>query len=278
MKKILFICNGEKFSESAFEYAKSLNEEEGILLKGFFLPTIDYSAVSSFAYANAYESGMMLSEYIEDESEAMDRSITQFEVLCKKNNIQYKVYKHNGFEALQSLLDETRFSDLCILSSEHFLAGLDNSQPNMEMSEFLHRTECPVLLTPEKYIAPGEILFAYDGGDACMAAIKQFCRLMRKYSHLPLSVVHFGSSGDSWPSALTATEYINCHFSVFTVKVINRSKIDDMETWLSEYSNPLLVTGAYSRSGISRFFKKSFAKGIIAEHNIPLFIFHSKNP
>lgn len=277
MKKILFVCNGDNFSESAFEYARSLHEEEGILLKGFFLPTIDYSGVSSFAYANAYESGMMLSEYLKEESEAMDKSIAQFEGYCQKNNILHKVYKHTGFEALQSLLIETRFSDMCIVGSEHFMAGLSHEQPNTEMSEFLHGTECPVLLTPETFKEPKEIIFAYDGGDACMAAIKQFSRLMKKYSRLPLTVAHFVSSGENIPGAMTATEYIACHFPGFTIKVINRSKTEDLDAWLSEFSDPLLITGAYSRSGISRFFRKSFARGVIAEHKIPLFIFHSKN-
>lgn len=278
MKKVLIVYTGDNFPEGIFEYAHAINREEEILLKGFFLPTIDYSRLSSFAYANAYESGMVPVDFFEDEEKGMDKSIALFERACKKNNIMYKVYKQTGFEALQGLLNETRFSDLCLAGSEHFLAGLDNSQPNMEMSRFLYATECPVLLVPKKFHAPKELIFAYDGGASCMVALKQFSMLMTKYSsRLPLTVVHFASPGEDTPNSLTVAEYIGCHFHEFTIKALGHKKDKNLDEWLLESSNPWLITGAFSRSGLSRVFKKSFVTDTINRHKIPLFIFHSKN-
>ena len=44
--------------------------------------------------------------------------------------------------------------------------------------------------------------------------------------------------------------------------------------WLAEQPNSFIVMGAFSRSMFSELFKKSFAKDIIREIKMPLFISH----
>ncbi len=273
MKKILFVCDGDHFSSAVFDYARAINKQEKILLKGFFMPSIDYSRMPSYAYANSYE-GLIPPDFYEEEDNMMEQSIAQFEDLCKTNNISYNIYKHTGFESLQGLLDETRFSDIALVGSTHFLSVMDKDQPNMEMVRLLHDTECPVLLVPEKFKEAENILFAYDGEASCMAAFKQFHLLMTQYSTLPFTIVYFSLSGERLPNEDVILEYVKCHYPHFKTKTQDSQSVKNLDEWLAAYSNPVIITGSYSRSSFSRMFRRSFISTVIAHHQFPVFLFH----
>jgi len=275
MKKILLACGGDHFPQGALEFAAAMNKHEKIWLKGFFLPSMDYSRLPSFAYANDYETGFIPPDFYDQEEKIMNKHITQFQNVCEEHAIAYKVYKHTGFESLQGLIDETRFSDIALVESRHFFSAMDSTQPNAEMNQLLHDTECPVLLLPEKFEMPGNVIFAYDGEDSCMAAIKQFSLLMTGYTGLPLALAYFSSSSEEkLPYDETVTEYIRCHYRDFTIKISDSESAKDLDSWIAEFPNPMIITGSYSRSGLSRVFKKSFISAVIANDQFPVFLFH----
>ncbi len=45
-------------------------------------------------------------------------------------------------------------------------------------------------------------------------------------------------------------------------------------TWLADINNPILVSGAFGRSGFSQIFKHSFASDAITAYQFPVFIAH----
>ena len=45
-------------------------------------------------------------------------------------------------------------------------------------------------------------------------------------------------------------------------------------TWLSEIPNPIVVSGAYGRSLLSRVFRRSFVEDTLRAHQVPVFIAH----
>jgi len=275
MKKLLLACDGSHFPSGALEFAVSVNRHEPILLKGVFLPSIDYSRLTSLAYANG--EGFIPEDFYEEEEKTMDKSIMQFENACREHGINYGTLKYTGYESLQSLLDETRFSDMVLIGSEHFFSAMDSDQPNAEMNQLLHDSECPVCLIPEKIRKPENIVFAYDGEGPCMAAIRTFSSLMPNYTHLPLTAVFFSdSTEDKLPNEKNMKEYIKCHYKQFNIKVAAGKSVKDLDQWMSAYKNPLIITGSYSRSGLSRVFKKSFISTAIASHQFPIFLFHGK--
>lgn len=275
MKKLLLACDGDHFPGSAFDFAENLNRTEKILLKGFFMPSIDYSKLSSFAYANSYE-GFMPETFFNDEEKIMDESALHFSDLCKECNVIYNTYKHTGFDSLGGLIDETRFSDILLLDGIKFFSAMDTYQPNMQMAQILHDMECPALLLPRRYEEPKNIIFAYDGDASCMAAIKQLSILLPTYTKLPLIVTYVSSSSEEMPNKETVMEYLKCHFENLTVKIVNSENIEDLDNWIEVCPSPLMVTGSYSRSSLSRIFKRSFSSPVIASHLFSIFLFHHK--
>jgi hypothetical protein len=275
MKKILFACDGNNFSRSAFDFAENLNRKKKILLKGFFLPSIDYSKFSPFVYAASYER-FMPAEFFDEEEKIMDRNEIRFNDLCKRYNITSSTYKHTGFESIVGLIDETRFSDILLLDSIKFFAAMDSSQPNSQMTQVLHDMECPALLLPKKYEEPKNIIFAYDGEASCMAAVKELSILMPIYGQLPLTVIFISSSGEEIPNREAVMEYLKCHYDNVVARIVESENMEDFDHWIEAFPNPLMVTGSYSRTGVSRIFKRSFSSSVISDHQFPIFLFHRK--
>ena len=49
MKKVLFVLDGNHFSEGAFKMVNYLNEFESVLVTGVFLQAIDYSDITGYS-------------------------------------------------------------------------------------------------------------------------------------------------------------------------------------------------------------------------------------
>src|ERR1041385_5927546 len=113
MKKILLAFDGVHFSNGAFELARQMNEEQPVFLTGIFLPEVNYAILWSFASSYVACSFIPLIE--ESESKVIETNIKQFESLCRKYKIEYKVHKDFFDFALPELTKETRFADLMII-------------------------------------------------------------------------------------------------------------------------------------------------------------------
>ena len=177
MKKILLAFDGTNFSEGAFEFARRMNEQSPILLTAAFLPQIDYANVWSYAEPTA---GLLFIPLIEQEDAAViHKNIARFELLCQKNNIDYRVHKDFLDFALPALKKETRFADLLIIGSESFYENLGVNEPNESLKDALHAAECPILVVPEKFEYPTTNVLTYNGSNDSVFAIKQFAYLSR---------------------------------------------------------------------------------------------------
>jgi hypothetical protein len=64
------------------------------------------------------------------------------------------------------------------------------------------------------------------------------------------------------------------HFKQLTITRLLMDAQGEFDQWLKAQQSPLLVCGAFGRSGISLLFKRSFVKDIIAGNQIPVFIAH----
>ena len=50
MKKVLFLCDGENFSNGAFQFIKQLNVSERVFVKGMFFDEIDYDQIIALSH------------------------------------------------------------------------------------------------------------------------------------------------------------------------------------------------------------------------------------
>ncbi|MNH44130.1 hypothetical protein D3C79_1062020 [compost metagenome] len=64
------------------------------------------------------------------------------------------------------------------------------------------------------------------------------------------------------------------HFKDLTLFKFGANAKYEFMSWLAGQKNPLLIAGAFGRSGLSEFFRRSFISEIIMNYKTPVFIAH----
>lgn len=272
MNKILTVFDGSHFSRGALNFACKLNESEPVLLTGIFLPSIDYSDAMIY-----YLGGMVGPLYfpeVDSEEQLINENIKKFEEVCRKNNLEYRVHRHTKGGVIENLVKESRYSDLLLLGTELFYENLGKGTQDEYLKDTLHRTECPIILVPENYTFPQSVIIAYDGSDSSVFALKQFAYIFPQLSNLSTVVVYASDKADEIPDLPYVEELAARHYKDMSFYRLETDPKVYFNTWISNKGNAMLVTGSYSRSSMSELFKKNFAREVIQEHKLPVFIAH----
>lgn len=272
MKKVLLSFDGNHFSNGAFDFARKMNELEPILLVGVFLPPADYTQAWSYAYSG---SSVYIPLVENRDPMLVKNTIDIFETMCLDNGIEFRIHQDISSFALKELQKETRYADLMILGSQQFYENLGLEKPNEYLRDALHDTECPVVAVPDTSSFPESIVLAYDGSRSSVHAIKSFTALFPHLCNKKTVLIYAERKpGEGMPEEKLIRELCANHFSNISFRELYGDVKKDLNTWLSSIEKPLLVSGAYGRSGISQLFQKSFITNVIAEHQVPVFIAH----
>lgn len=271
MKKILLLCDGGHFPQGAFDMIRENYADTGCLITGVFLNSVQYANLFTFPMD---PTGEMLTTMLEEDKILIEKNIDLFSSACEKAHLEFNVHAGHDFAIFPALKKETRFADLVLMSSESFYKNLNSEQPNSYTKTALHEAECPVLLVPEIYAQPSGLVLAYDGSAASVYAIKQFANLFPEWTNLDALLVYVTNKGDTIPDVPYVEEFVGRHFSKLTIEKLEFDPHKYLETWLAEERKPLLVSGSFTRSGISMLFNKSFTSDVIQAHNTPVFIAH----
>jgi nucleotide-binding universal stress UspA family protein len=273
MKKVLIAFDGTEFSEGAFEFARSLNELQPLLLTGLFIPQLSYANLWSYTGAMAGDVYVPMIE--PEEGGLLQKNIDHFQELCIRNGISFRVHRDFNDFALPELRRETRFADLLIISSESFFNSITGAEPSDYMKEAIHESECAVIVIPEKCSFPLRNVIAYDGSASSVYALKQFAYLFPELSNNETLLVCSKNDDDTeLPSEDYIEELASQHFKNLSLLKLKVNPRKYFNSWLSGEGSPILICGALGRSTLSRLFKKSFVTEVISDHKLPVFIAH----
>jgi len=269
MKKVLIVFDGSHFSEGVFDFVIKQNASNPLLLTCVFLSSIDYSTMLGYPIvAEGYL------RTINDDVAAISKNADRVRILCEKNGIEYRLHDDVGGDALMLLQKETRFADLLIISGELFYRGMNDKQPVAYMQHILHKAECPVLVLPEKYEYPTNIILGYDGSHASVYAIKQFIYLFPEWCKCNAYLIYANEKDNDIPDKDYITELAARHFPNLILHKLDMDASKYFDTWITDIKSPILVTGAFARSGISELMRKSFVSEVIRDHKVPVFVAH----
>jgi nucleotide-binding universal stress UspA family protein len=267
MKKVLLAFDGTRFSMGAFEFARHLNDLEPILLTGVFLPQVDFSA--SWSYARG-EGATFIPTVEPLVSEKIMENISAFESLCAQHGIDFTTHRHPYSLAIPELKKETRFADLMILGGAKFIESGDLSY----LTEILHDAECPVLVVPERYSFPGQIILAYDGSASAAFSIKRFACLFPELCGLSTTLVYASNAARPIPDLDYIEELAARHFRNLDILKLRVDAQMEFNDWLKQRPDALLVSGSFARSAFSQIVKEGFSEDTINDHITPVFIAH----
>lgn len=270
MKKVLLVCDGNHFPQGAFELLTDNYANKPLRVTGVFLSSIEYSKLWFYPIER---SGDLVSEIIAEDERAIASSIKYFNGLCEQHLLEHNIHVHENI-TLPALINDTRFADLMLLSSEVFFSNLGEEQPNSYTQTILHKTECPVLLVPETYRRPSQILIAYDGSQDAVFAAKQFSLLFPEWAMLETTIIHFSEQATGVPDEQHIKEFTQSHFPNSKLQSVASDSQETLNTLSHHGKDCLLVTGAFGRTTMSRLFNKSFAWLSLHNHQMPVFIAH----
>ncbi|MBS1754510.1 MAG: universal stress protein [Ferruginibacter sp.] len=273
MKKLIIALDGQHFPKGAFEFAKAINLSSGILLAGVFLSPVDYSKLLVFT---GMEAVPMLPEWLKknDDDVLVSKNVNDFSEACKNEGIEYRIHKDVDMMAISSLIEESRFADALLISSELFYNNVSKQQPNFYLEEVLKKSECPVMLIPENYTEPKHIILTYDGSESSVFAIKQFAYVYPELTQKETVLLSILIHEDDLPEYNLISELVSRHYPNLKLQAIHLKHKKDFIGWLMNMPDSFIVMGAFSRTSFSHLFKKSFAAGIIQEIKMPIFISH----
>lgn len=272
MKKIIIAFDGMHFAEPAMRFAAALHEKEPVHVTGVFLNSVDYTALWAFPIIPGAPGVTIPTESAEDEA-ILAANIRKFEDFCQRQEIPFNVHDDSGGLVFEEMKKESRFADLLLICSELFYNNL-GKQPNDYLKTILQMVECPVFIVPDKGSFPASVVLTYDGSESSVFAIKQFAYLFPDLSRQKTWLLYAGEAEDSLPDQVYIEELVLRHYPDLTIDTMQAKQGHGMQDWLAKHGNPLVVTGAFGRSGISQLFRKSFLTELIQQHQTPLFVAH----
>lgn len=176
---------------------------------------------------------------------------------------------------LSEVLEESRFADLIILDPSTSFSRSDRGIPSHFVKDVLEGSECPVLIAPYSFSAVEEIVFAYDGTESSVFAIKQFAHLFPGLADKKTTVVSVrDGEGMTLEQQFKIKEWLKAHYPHVEFVVLRGTASDELFGYLIDKKNAIVVMGAYGRKMFSRFFKPSQARLVMKSVNLPVFIAH----
>jgi nucleotide-binding universal stress UspA family protein len=191
-------------------------------------------------------------------------------------DVPVHIYRNELF-SLEDLLIKTRFSDLLIAGLEFTNKRNQASQMSEVMDTLLHKSECPVMLLPEKFQTIQEVVLAYDGTASSVYAIRQFAALFDSMLPLPVTVVHVRRDERkvSIPYKEDLQDWIIEHFRPVKFRILEGNAEEELMMEWMYLKNAVITFGAFGRKPLLSFFSNSHAEKVINTVNAPVFITHT---
>jgi len=272
MKKILLAFDGEHFSPDIIEFTRQMNLHQPVLAVGVFLPAVEYAELL-YSFGGLPAGPLYVSEVVPADETVVQKNIARFKEACAQAGITSHVHREPARNIVSLLHEESRFADLLVLSGKSFYEHIGEDNRDDYIENVMHKAECPVVLIPEAYKEPQNIILTYDGGEQSAFAIRQFSYLFPSYSNLNALLVYF--AGDKGKTvAPEAEELLRCHYRHLTVTTVAVKDEREIEEWFLANNDPMVVAGAYGRRMLSELFKKSFITDIVRNHKMPIFVAH----
>lgn len=273
MKKVLVAFAGNRYSQSAFDFIKALNRAQPLLATGLFLPEYDLSRIWVFSDPVSGQSYIPDIDTVRDGRKVNPRK--KFEDFCETEGIRYKMHMDTGQITVKAIIEESRFADLLIINNEKFYEYMGSDASNPTLKDALHRSECPVLVLPEKILPPERIILAYDGSASSVYAIKQFAYLFPQWKEMETMLVYADKDPEAGiPHEEYIKEFVSLHFSHVQYYKADAVRENLFGRLSAHERKTLVVTGSFGRSSASQLLRRSFAADLLSKHQLPVFISH----
>jgi hypothetical protein len=267
MKRILFVTNGESPNIKCLEFACFLAQMNSADLTGVLIDNSELEVV-----ANGHNG----SKTVKAGRMSMSETARVFKEHCVQKNIPFSIFKIQG-DPLHEIVNESRYSDILIMDpSVSAYAG--EEAPSSLLKDILAKIECPVIVSPHDFERIDGIIFCFDGSDSSIFAMKQFTYLIPQLKEQRVSLLEVNHSDHQEFSSAhkKMADWLMAHYDNIMNIQLTGDVRKELLTYLGSQKDKLVIMGAYGRSQLSQFFRRSTADILIRDIDLPFFITHYK--
>lgn len=273
MKKLLVAIDAKKINMKLLDFACYVARLTHSNLTGLFL---DKAQLMETIIKEPIHREAKYSTAVKEMAKVIDENMHQFREACSSRETNCSLYVESSMQD-GDIVKATRFAELLIVDPEMSFKNRNEEIPSAYIKDLLARSECPVVLAPFEFHAIDEVLFAYDGSEASVYAIKQFTYLFPELTGKKLTVLEVNKAGDDLiRDKGKIAELLQLHYPSLEFQLLQGKAADEVFGYLLEKKNVFVVMGAYERNTLSRMFRHSTADLIIKTINAPVFIAHHK--
>ncbi|NLR57491.1 universal stress protein [Chitinophaga polysaccharea] len=282
MQKIAAIFDSFRFSESTLHYAIWIAKHQRAHLTGVFSDDLTYNSFNLYQLLKEGTDQAIITQLEEEDEEKRKAAIGKFEAACQKAGIAYSVHRNKNISLL-SALEESIYADLLVIDAKETFIHDVSKPPTRFVRDLLTDVQCPVLIVPTQILIPPvfsdvtNVVLLYDGEPSSVYAIKMYSYLFSSWQSLPTTVLSVNPEGNHLENKHLIKEFIKKHFPDAIYKVMEGQPEEEIVNYLlGQQEGTAIVLGAYRRSTVSRWFRKSMADVLMEALSFPLFIAHNK--
>jgi nucleotide-binding universal stress UspA family protein len=177
---------------------------------------------------------------------------------------------------IEGLIHESAYADLIIMDSKMNISDLLPDNPSSTLRDILADAHCPIMIVPTSYQEIKNIILSYDGSRSSVYAIKMFNYIFPEWSDAKTYLVNVNESkGNHLKENTNIRELMGRHYTNVTYEVMRGDVTKEIKKFMKyNYSNSIVVMGAYGRNALSRLWHQSLANMIIKDIKVPVFISH----
>lgn len=275
MKKILLVINARSPDVLSINFACHVadltkSKLTGLFIKNLYFEYIPVNTLDGPSYFTT-ESKTANAPVAAD----TDQSIGLFREECLHKGIKPEIYIDQG-EPIQEIIFESRFADLLIVNPDISFYNREEQLPSHLVKEILAGSECAVLLAPQKFEKIEEIVFCYDGSASAVFAIKQLTYLLSGMQDKKVMLLEVSQKSEEvfTEDHRRMMDWLRSHYNSVYYHSLKGHVKDELSKYFTKREQVLIVIGAYGRSLLSNFFRKSSADILIRMVDLPIFITH----
>ncbi|MDP4261271.1 MAG: universal stress protein [Bacteroidota bacterium] len=278
MEKILLAIDGMNLDIPALDFACYLGKLTNSKVTGVFLENLvtEERPILKSAQGVKYID-WALDENSEEylvKKKTIEQNITLFKDACETRSTGYALHRDRGVPA-REIIRESRFADVLVIDAATSFNKRYEGSPTEFVKDILKDAECPVIIAPESFDSIDEIVFAYNGSQSSVFAVKQFTYLFPRLNNKKVTIIQVNEKGE-WndEDKYNFKEWLKDHYTSINFEVLKGDTDSEMLAYLLKRKNVFVVMGAYGRSAVSKFFKHSRADVLIKTISQPIFISH----
>jgi hypothetical protein len=275
MKNFIAVFDGYRMSESTLTYAMEFARNSDAMITGVFLDAFyyhNYDLKRVLTQEGDHDKAFEILQ--ENDRKQRASAVVHFQEACIKAGIVHAVHRDESVP-IQELKTESMFADLMIINEHETFSRYIDAGKYEFIDEVMAQTYCPVVIVPDEYIAPMQLIGLYDGSPSSILSFRMFGNLLNSFSQLPFTLFSVDVS-DADEACLPEDSQIkvlaNRIFQNVFYRVVKGDVRKVVLAHIDQAPDSMILLGAHQLNALAKLFVDGLADELLIRLNVPVMV------